>query len=234
MKTKYLDFLKLNENKHSIIGLAEVEKIFKTVFDEAKVSSVKSLYDNDEETGETKLIISMNNLFFEETNILYTKFIFLVDKDKTKLQKNKFFYLYDINCNFKEILFDDSAELSIELNKILNTESFGQDIKDLSDMSVSMTTKTNEWLSSNNVENVSVYSIKYQPLVDNIPCDSLFFRFEINIDDSRFIELNIRKNEEEGEYKLSFNEGEWFHQVIIEDIKGTIQTIGETIKNEII
>lgn len=233
MKTKYIDFLKLNENKHSIIGLSEVEKIFKNVFDEVKVSSVKSLYDIDEESEQNKLIISMNNLFFGETNILYTKFIFLVNEQRTKLKKNKFFYLYDINCNFKEILFDDIYDLEVKLNEILNKESFGQDIKDLSDMSISMTTQTNEWLSKNNISDISLYSIKYQPLVDNIPCDSLFFRFEINIEDTRFIELNIRKNED-NEYKLSFNEGEWFHQIVIEDIKGTIQTIGETIKNYIL
>lgn len=234
MKTKYLDFLKLNENKNSVISLSEVEKVFKTVFDETKVSSVKSLYDLDEESGETKLIISINNLFYDDTNILYTKFVFLVDKNKTKLQKNKMFYLYDINCNFKEIIFNDSEELQIELNKILKNEMFGKDIKDLSDISVSMSSKTNEWLSENGIGDLSLYSIKYQPLVDNIPCDSLFFRFEINIDDTRFIELNIRKNEEEKQYKLSFNEGDWFHDVEIENINDLIKSIGKTIKNYII
>ena len=234
MKTKYLDFLKLNENRNSVISLSEVEKVFKTVFDETKVSSVKSLYDLDEESGETKLIISINNLFYDDTNILYTKFVFLVDKNKTKLQKNKMFYLYDINCNFKEIIFNDSEELQIELNKILKNEMFGKDIKDLSDISVSMSSKTNEWFSENGIEDLSLYSIKYQPLVDNIPCDSLFFRFEINVDDTRFIELNIRKNEEEKQYKLSFNEGDWFHDVEIENINDLIKSIGKTIKNYII
>jgi len=233
MKTKYLDFLNLNENKHSVIGLSEVEKSFKIVFDETKVSSVKSLFDVNEDTDETKLIISINNLFFEETNILYTKFIFFVNKDKTKLVKNKFHYLYDINCKFKEVLFNDIIELQLELSKILSTESFGKDIKELSDISVSMTTKTNEWLRNNKIDSISLYNIKYQPLVDNIPCDSLFFRFELNIEDSRFIELNIRKIDK-NEYKLSFNEGEWFYDVTIDSINGIIQTIGETIKNYLI
>lgn len=233
MRTKYLDFLRLNENKTSVIGLSEVEKVFRNVFDDSKVSSVKSLYDIDEDTKETKLIISINNLFFEETNIIYTKFIFPVDNKKTKLKKNKFYYLYDINCNFKEVSFNDTTELQTKLFEILNNKTFGSDLTDISDISISITTQTNEWLRINNIDTISVYSIKYQPLVDNIPCDSLFFRFEINIEDTRFIELNIRKNED-SEYKLSFNEGKWFHSVTIEDINGTIQTIGETIKNYII
>ena len=146
MKTKYLDFLKLNENKQSVIGLSEVEKVFKTVFDETKVSSVKTLYDVDEEKGETKLIISINDLFFGDTCILYTKFIFVVDDNKSKLKKHKFSYLYDINCDFKEVSFNDSTELETELNKILENKLFGDDIKKLSEISISLTTKTNECL----------------------------------------------------------------------------------------
>jgi len=232
MKTKYLDFIKLNENKHNIISISEIEKVFKEVFDDTKVSSVKTLYDYDEDRKETKLIISINNLFYNETNIIFTKFVFVVDDKKEKLRKNQFSYLYDINCDFRTVSFDDTDEMIIKMNEILEGEKFGQNLKDLSDISVTMTSNTNEWLSDNGVDNISIYSIKYQPLVDNISCDSLFFRFEINIDDSEFIELNIRKNED-NEFKLSFNKGDWFHHVTIPDIKGTIQTIGDTIKNYI-
>ena len=84
--------------------------------------------------------------------------------------------------------------------------------------------------NENKIDTLSIYSINYKPLVDNIPCESLFFRFEINIEDSRFIELNIKKNKD-GEFKLSFNKGEWFHHVFLEDLYGIVQVIGETIKN---
>jgi len=233
MKTKYLDFLKLNENSKSIIGLAEIEKTFKNVFDETKVSSVKSLYDVDEEKNETKLIISINNLFFGDSVILYTKFIFIVDDKKRMLKENKFSYLYDINSKFKEKTFNDISELEEELNSILVNDEFGEGIKKLSNNSVSLTSKTNEWFSKNGVNNISIYSIKYNPLVDNIPCESLFFRFEINIDDSRFIEMEIKKNQD-NEFKLSFSEGDWFHHVYLEDLDGMVQVIGETIKNYLI
>lgn len=231
MKTKYMDFLKLNEKKTDVITIAEIEKVFKEVFDDTKVSSVKTLYD--EKDGGIKLIISVNNLFYDETNIIYTKFIFDIDETKQILKEKKLFYLYDINCNFKEIVFSDTDELKSKLYDILNKEKFGDELKTLSDINVHMTSKTNEWLGDNNIDTISIYSIKYQPLVDNISCDSLFFRFSINIEDLYLIELNIRKNED-GEFKLSFNKGDWFHHVILTDINGTVQTIGETIKNYIL
>lgn len=233
MKTKYLDFLKLNENITSIIGLAEIEKLFKKIFDDAKVSSVKTLYSYDEEKEVTKLIITINNLFFEETNILFIKFIFIVDDKKRKLKKNKMFYLYDINSNFREVKFNDITDLELKLNSLLNEQEFGKDIKELSDVSVTMATSVNTWLKDNNIDNLSVYNITYHPIVDNMPCESLFFKFEINIDDSRTIDLNVRKIED-NEYKITFREGDWFHNVDIDDMKALIQTIGETIKNYIV
>lgn len=233
MKTKYLDFLKLNEKNNNLITISEIEKVFKEVFDESKVSSVKTLFDKDDETDSLKLIITINNLFYKDNNILFTKFIFLIDKTKQKLVKNSFNYLYDINTNFKKVNFNDIEELKIELYKILDGELFGTDIKKLSDLSVHMTSNVNKWLNDNEIDTLSVYNIKYQPLVDNIPSDSLFFRFEINIEDSDLVELNIRKNDE-NEFKLSFNKGDWFHHITLSDINGTIQAIGETIKNYII
>ena len=45
----YLEFLKLNEARKNLITISEIEKVFKEVFDESKVSSVKTLFDKDEE-----------------------------------------------------------------------------------------------------------------------------------------------------------------------------------------
>ena len=130
MKTKYLDFIKLNENSHNIISIAEIEKVFRNVFDDTKVSSVKTLYDYDKIRKETKLIISINNLFYNETNIIFTKFVFIVDDKKEKLKKNQFSYLYDINCDFRTISFDDTDEMIIKMNELLEGEKFGQNLKD--------------------------------------------------------------------------------------------------------
>lgn len=233
MKTNYLDFLKLNEQQESIISLSDIETVLKNVFNDTKVSSASTVYEKDKESGGLKLILTINNLFFEKTDVLHTKFIFLVDDKKTKLIKNKFFYLYDINCDYKEIIFDDADNLESKLNNIISKREFGKDITELSDINVTISIDVNKWLGENDVTGISIYSITYHPIMDNIPCESLSFKFEINLDDSRFIEMRIKKTEN-NEYTFTFKEGDWFHDVTITDIKGTVQTIGETIKNHIV
>ena len=232
MKINYSDFLRLNEQKESIISLSEIEKVIKNVFNDTKVSSASTVYEIDKDTGELKLIITLNNLFYEQTDILHTKFVFFVDDDKRKIIKNKFFYLYDINCNFKEVDFDDVDNLEIKLNTIVDKREFGEDLKNLSDINVSISVDVNKWLEENDIDNISIYSITYHPIMDNVPCESLSFKFEINLSDSRFIELRLKKNKDD--YTFTFKEGDWFHDVTIDDIKGMVQVIGTTIKNHIV
>jgi len=233
MKIKYTDFLKIYEQQGSFISLSELEKLIKTVFNDTKVSSVTTVYEKDKKSGELKLVLTINNLFYEKTDVLHTKFVFLVDDKKTKLLKNKFFYLYDINCNFKEVVFEDIDHLETKINGIIDNREFGNDIKELSDITVTISGDVNEWLEENDVDGISIYSITYHPIVDNMPCKSLTFKFEINLDDERLIELRMKKIKD-NEYKFTFKEGKWFHDVTITDIKGLVQTIGETLKNHII
>jgi len=103
----------------------------------------------------------------------------------------------------------------------------------LSDINIKSAVDVNKWFEENDIDNISIYSITYHPIMDNVPCESLSFKFEINLDDSRFIELRLKKNGEK-DYTFTFKEGKWFHDVTIDDIKGMVQVIGETIKNHII
>lgn len=232
MEIRYLDFLKLNEQQESIISLLEVEKVIKDVFNDTKVASVSTVYEKDKKTKELKLILTINNLFFEKTDVLHTKFVFFVNDNKQGLLKNKFFYLYDINCDYKEVDFESVDDLETKLNQIISKRDFGKDISELSDINVTMAGDVNNWFQKNDVDNISIYSITYHPIMDNIPCESLSFKFEINVDDSRFIEMRLKKLEN-NDYKLTFKEGNWFHDVVIPDVKGLVQTIGETLKNNI-
>jgi len=232
MKIKYTDFLKIYEQQ-SFISLSELEKLIKTVFNGTKVSSVTTVYEKDKNSEQLKLVLSINNLFYEKTDVLHTKFVFLVDDKKTQLLKNKFFYLYDINCNYKEVDFEDINHLETKINGIIDNREFGNDIKDLSDITVTISGDVNEWLEENDIDEISIYSITYRPIVDNMPCKSLTFKFEINLDDERLIELRMKKIKD-NEYKFTFKEGNWFYDVTITDIKGLVQTIGETLKNHII
>lgn len=231
MKTKYNDFLKIYEDNNYIISLFGVENVIKNVFDEAKVSSVSTLYEKEE--GINKLIITINNLFHEETNIIHTKIVFYVDDKKKKLTENFLHYHYDINCNFKKVKFSDLFELEEKLNSIIEERKFGKDLKILSDLSVTLASDVNEMLSDNDIVDISIYTITYTPIVDSVPCDSLTFQFNINIDDTRDIKMVIRKIED-SEYKITFNENDWFKDVTINSLRVIPQTITEMIKNYII
>jgi hypothetical protein len=231
MKIKFDDFLKMNEGKKSLISLSDVENVIKEIFDDTKVSSVSTLYE--EEDGENKLIITINNLFYEETNIIHTKFVFYTDKKKSKLEHNYFHYQYDINCNYKKVDFIDISELQKKLQDILNNRNFGRDIKILSDLSITIASDVNKLLQEKDINNISIYTITYIPIVDAVPCDSLTFRFDINIDDIRTIKMIIKKNNKD-EFRVTFRENEWFDDVKIGSLKALPQIITEMIKKHIV
>lgn len=231
MKVKYNDFLKLYEKNTLPTSLFDVENVIENVFSEAKVSSVNSVYEKEEDV--TKLVITINNLFHEETNIIHTKFIFYVDDKKSKLIENHFHYLYDINCNFRKIKFDDSIQLEDKLNNIVEKRKFGENLKTISDLSVTLASDVNQLLSEIDIVELSIYTITYKPIVDNIPCDSLSFHFDINIDDTRNIKMIVKKLEDE-EYDVTFNENDWFENIKINNLGAIPQTITKMIKNYII
>lgn len=232
MKINYSDFLKIYEADNSVvISLKEIETVIKNVFDDSKVSSVSTLYEKEGE--ENKFIITINNLFYEETNVIHTKFVFYTDGKKRGLEKNYFHYQYDINCNYKRVDFEDTTELETKLRDIIDRRKFGRDIKILSDLSVTMASDVNKMLQDMEITSLSVYTITYIPIVDAVPCDSLTFRFDINIDDTRFVKMVMKKVDKD-EFRLTFKENDWFDDVTIGSLKAIPQTITEMIKNHVI
>ena len=231
MKIRYKDFIKINESNSSVIGLTELNDIIKKIFDDTKVSSVNTTYEKND--NGFKLIITLNNLYYNKTNVIHTKLIFYVDKEKSKLVNNYFHYLYDINCKFSKVSFNDIGDLEKKINDVFDNRKFGEDIKVLSDLSIQLIGLVNKWLSDNDVNTISLYNITYSPIVDVVPCDSMSFNFDINLDDIRFIKLNIKKNSD-NEFKLSFNESDWFKDITIDSLKAIPQTIGEIVKNHIL
>lgn len=231
MKIKYTDFLKIYEAEGSVISLKEIETVINNVFSETKVSSVSTLYET--EGKEHKFIITINNLFYEETNIIHTKFVFYTDENKRGLEKNHFHYQYDINCNYKQVDFTDISDLETKMKDIIDNRKFGRDIKILSDLSVTLATDVNKLLEAKDITSISIYTITYKPIVDAVPCDSLTFHFDINIDDTRFIKMIIKKVDKE-EFKITFNESDWFEDVTIGSLRAIPQTITEMIKNHVL
>lgn len=232
MMIRYNDFIKINESNGSVVGLAELNKVIKKIFDDTKVSAVNTTYEKNDDNG-FKLIITLNNMYYDKTNVIHTKLIFYVNKEKSKLVDNYFHYLYDLNCKFRKISFTDIEDFERKVNDIFDNRKFGRDIKILSDLSIQLTSMVNKWLSENDVNTISLYNINYNPIVDVVPCDSMSFNFDINLDDIRFIKLIIKKISDD-EFKLSFNENEWFKDITIDSLKAIPQTIGEIVKNHIL
>jgi len=228
---KFNEFI-LNEANDDVITLSQINDVIQNIFNDTKVSSVNSTYEKSKE-GQLKLVITLNNLFYEKTNIIHNKIVFDTDDKKRKIIGNYFYYLYDINCKFKKILFNDIADLETKINSIFNNRKFGDDLIILSDLNVLLNSKINNWLVKNNIKELSIYSITYNPIVDNIPCESMTFTFNINIDDIRFIRMNIKKSVD-NEYILSFSEGDWFNNVTIDSLKAIPQTVGQMIKKYIL
>jgi hypothetical protein len=231
MKVRYNEFLKIYEAKGSVISLREVETVVKNVFADTKVSSVSTLYEKDGDVN--KFIITINNLFYDETNIIHTKFVFYTDEEKKGLEENHFHYQYDINCVYKQVVFEDVTELEEKLKDVVDNRKFGRDIKILSDLSVTLATDVNRLLEEKDITNISIYTITYSPIVDAVPCDSLTFRFDINIDDTRFIKMVVKKVAKD-EFRLTFNENDWFEDVTIGSLKAIPQTITDMIKNHVL
>jgi hypothetical protein len=228
---KYKNFLKILEQSNYIVSLYELNNLIKKIFDDNKVSSVKIVHDKVK--NGYSLIVTINNLFYEKTNIIYTKLIFNINDDKTKLRNDHFYYLYDINCIFKKVKFGDSIDLESKLKDIFDNKKFGDDIIKLSDLNVKLTILVNEWLEKENINSVSLFGINYNPMVDNIPCDSMSFNFDININDTRIIKMLIRKINTD-EFKITFSENDWFYDTSTNDLESIPQTIGEMVKNYIL
>ena len=79
------------------ITIKEIESSIKKVFNGAEILNTESVYESINDSGNLKLIIFLNKLLDKTISVLYTKLIFIVNDDKSKLINNSFLYLYDIN-----------------------------------------------------------------------------------------------------------------------------------------
>ena len=212
------------------ITIEEVEKTIKKVLGDSDILNSSSVYEHiDGEENKQKLVIFFNKIFGDHDSILYTKLIFITDIEKINLVDNTFLYLYDINCQYNNKDFEDLDELEDLLDNIINKAKFGPSLKILSEFIEKPAFLINDWLIEHKVSDFSVSSIKYNPKTHIVPCKSLFFSFDIEVN-GMIIELNITKNDV---YIYSFvinNE-----TVIVEknDLKTLVEIIGDTLKNNI-
>jgi len=192
--------------------ISEIEEIFKEVFDEEKgvVNSVESVYESPEQGDFLKLVISVHGLVTEDTTIIHTKFIFKVDTDKRKTLEDSFIYLYDVNCVYHSMEFDNIIDLKEKITSIIESKDFGEDLQILSDFIEAPAMFLNYYMRRHKITDYSIFDVEYQPKFKTTPCDKTTFDFKININNNYDMELSISKvdrDEDENEidtYKFQF------------------------------
>jgi hypothetical protein len=180
------------------IKIAEIEDIFKEIFDEEEgvVTSVETLYEkpkNDENF--LKLIISIQGLSTDDSTIIHTKFIFKADEHKNHLIDNSFLYLYDINCVYHKIDFTSLIDVKKNIEDIIDSNKFGEDIIILSDFIEAPAMFLNYYMKRSDISDYSIFDVIYEPKFKTTPCDKTTFDFKININNNYNIDLSIHKND---------------------------------------
>lgn len=218
------------------IKISEIEQIFKEVFDEEEglVSSVETIYEKPEEGDFLKLVITIHGLATEDTSIIHTKFIFKTDVDKKNLVENSFIYLFDINCIYHKIEFENLLDLKNKIEMVIESNDFGEDLQILSDFIEAPAMFLNYYMRRANITDYSIFDVEYQPKFKTQPCDRTTFDFKFNINNNYNVELSIRKTEKNEEedfdtYKFQFKFMDEIETVDTDSLKNVHFFIGNNI-----
>lgn len=218
------------------IKVSEIETVFKEIFDEeeGKVSSVETIYEKSESEDSYKLVISIHSLSMGETIIIHTKFIFKTDLHKHLLANSSFIYLYDINCVYHKVDFENIIELKKKIEGIVESNDFGIDIQILSDFIEAPAMFLNYYMKKNKITDYSVFDVIYDPKFKTMPCDQVTFDFDININNSYHISLSMQKidrkeDEEYDTYKFHFTFLDSHETVNTDSLKNIHFFIGSNI-----
>jgi hypothetical protein len=177
------------------IKISEIEETFKEVFDEegGVVTSVDTVYETSEDEDYLKLIISIHGLSVEDISIIHTKFIFKTDLEKRNIIDNSFIYLYDINCVYHKMEFNNILDLKQKIEDIIESNNFGQDMQILSDFIEAPAMFINYYMRRAKITDYSIFDVEYQPKFKTTPCDKTTFDFKININNNYNMDLSIYK-----------------------------------------
>lgn len=214
------------------ITVESVSDMVKSIFDQTKLASIETVYEKIDNSSDLKLILFFHNVFYDRTNVIYTKIIFITDKDKVYITKNNFTYLYDINCDYKRVDFDSLDDFKVKIKRVFDDRQFGDQLKTLSDIIKNPTTLINKWLADNKVINKSVIGFKYEPKITIMPCKSLFFNFAINLNDKYEISVTVIK-ENGQKYEIDFKLDDKEETVEITNLNALVEEIGSFIKHKV-
>lgn len=213
------------------ILLSDLEQKIDKIFNTSKVLSVNSVWEKSDST-DWKLVIFLNKILYDDIYVIYTKLIFIADEQKTKLTKNFFSYLYEINCEWVRVDFNDLEDFTSKIKDIFEGNKFGKDIKILSEFMKSPAVLINEWLGENKISDISVTGFNYEPKVKIMPCKSLFFSFGIDLSNNSKVGLEIKK-ENENKYFFKFQILDDYFTVEQDNLNNLVSVIGDTLKNKV-
>ena len=194
------------------IKISEVEEVFLELFEKNEdvvVSSVETLYETPEDGDFLKLVITIHGLSSEDISIIHTKFIFKTDTNRVNLVENSFIYLYELNCVYHKIEFENIVDLKKKVEDIIDSNDFGQDLQILSDFIEAPSMFLNYYMRRADITDYSIFEVEYEPKFKHTPCDKTTFDFKLNINNQYDMELSIRKMEKSSEedvdkYKYQF------------------------------
>lgn len=218
------------------LRIQELEEAFKEIFQdvEGKVSSIDTVYEMSDSEDYYKLVISIHNLSVEDTLIIHTKFIFKTDTKKQFVQDNSFIYLYDINCVYHKVDFDNVIDLKTKIEEIIKSNDFGEDIQILSDFIEAPAMFLNYYMKRARITDYSIFDVQYEPKFKTTPCDKTTFDFKININNNYDINLSISKKEREKDedydtYKFQFKLLDEYKTIENDTLNNIHFTIGSNI-----
>ena len=214
------------------IAISEIDNSIRNVLKDADVLSVDSVYEKIDGSDDLKLVIFINKLLTDNISILYTKLLFVCNSGKEHLTDGSFSYLYDINCVYRKNKMSDISDFESKLKDIIDKKKFGEDILILSKFVENPAYLINNWFRNNKVKDISVSSVNYDPKVSVMPCDSLFFSFDVKVNESDDINLTLKKNGV-NDFDYSFKIYDKNFTVKKDNLSTLVETIGDAIKNNL-
>jgi hypothetical protein len=208
-----------------------IEDITNTVLEVLGETKLKSLDHVYEKHGDQlKLIMSFHNLNLIHDVLIHTKLIFNVDDEKIYLSHNQLTYLYDLNCSYKMLMFEDDEDLKEQLTEIFFDFLFGEDISQLSTFIASPSRMVNEYLNSIDFNKTSVLTVDYQPKFNIVECSSYTADFNIEMINDYKFDLSIKKVED-SHYEFTFKINDKYIKKETNTLVNSIPAIiGEMIK----
>ncbi len=217
--------------------ISEIEQSFNDVFKEedGKVQSVETVYELSEDEKFYKLVISVHGLSVEDTLIIHTKFIFKTDLHKRNIIDSSFIYLYDINCVYHKIDFNNSVDMRRKIEEIIESNDFGEDIQILSDFIEAPAMFLNYYMRRAKITDYSIFDVKYDPKFKTTPCDKTTFDFEVDVNNNYRFDISIFKidrrsdDEENDTYKFQFKFMDEIETIETDSLKNIHFMIGSNI-----